>query len=199
MSKLIVITGADGTGKTTLIKRLATEFESCYCASVWDLLRQSNNTLPFKSKSDIDLFLCALTPNSRLLFLAHALRFSIDKALQSDAETILMDSYYYKYFASELALGADLVLLKALIQSFPEPDLLIELQLPLHEILKRKESYSRYECGLAPEGNIVGFESFQEKVSAQWRTFEFKHHYKINASQSIEQVSDEVMDIIRYK
>lgn len=196
MRKLIVITGADGTGKSTLIKQLSLTLESCYCANIWDLLQQSNNTLPFKSKQDIDSFLCALTPDSRFLFLAHALRFSVDKALQSEAKIILMDSYYYKYFASELALGANPILVRSVLDSFPEPDLVFELIVPLTEVMNRKENFSRYECGLADIAHKDLFEKFQQKVYGEWKGFSFKHHVKVNAMQTVEQVTEEVMSII---
>jgi dTMP kinase len=199
MQKLIVITGADGTGKTTLIKQLATKYKSCYCANIWDLLQQTNNTLPFKSKKDIYAFLCALTPNSRLLFLAHALRYSLDKAMQADEEIILMDSYYYKYFASELALGADSILVKSIIDSFPKADLVIELTLPLAEVLKRKTTFSRYECGVAETVSKQAFEHFQLKVWEHWKRLELINHYSVNAMGNIEQVADKAFKIVENK
>jgi thymidylate kinase len=104
--KIICITGMDGTGKSTLIKGLKEHLDSCYVATIWDLMASPVKGLPFKSKQEIDNFLCELSPDSRLLFLAHAMKYAIDKALLSSVNNILIDSYYYKYFASELALGA---------------------------------------------------------------------------------------------
>jgi len=64
MKKLICITGIDGIGKSTLIKNLSVQLNSCYIANIWDLLESKVQGLPFKSKKEIDNFLCALSPDS---------------------------------------------------------------------------------------------------------------------------------------
>ena len=145
MKKLFCITGMDGVGKSTLINRLTTEFSSCFVSDIWDLMKSPTKSIPFKSKKDVDDFLCTLTPDSRLLFLAHALKYSIDTALSSENEIIIVNAYYYKYFASEIALGANQELAKSLQNCFSKPDVIIELVLPVKEIVKRKSSFSRYE------------------------------------------------------
>lgn len=196
MSKLICITGIDGIGKSTLIKDLAAKFESCHVANVWDLLSSPVQSLPFKSKREIDDFICSLTPDSRFLFLSHALKYSIDKALEASEEIILMDSYHYKYAATELALGADATLVKHVTDSFPVSDMVIELRLSLSEIVKRKDTFSRYECGLAAVPNKKSFMQFQEQVIPEWLRFEIENHQLIDALLSPEKVAQETMELI---
>ena len=122
MPKLICITGIDGAGKNTLIELLTNKLESVTVASIWDILDGENSKVPFKSKKEIDNYLCELSPNSRLLFLAHALKFSIDCALNSDKKFVILNAYIYKYIATELALGADKALVHFLLENFPTPD-----------------------------------------------------------------------------
>ena len=104
--KLIAITGTDGTGKSTLCRNLCAKYSTFKEVSIWDAMSGSL----FHSKKDIDEYLCSLSANARLLFLSHALIQALDMAGKSKVEVLLLNGYYYKYFASELALGADLEL-----------------------------------------------------------------------------------------
>ncbi len=178
--KLICITGIDGSGKSTLIKGLLKHFGNFYLASIWDLMTSSAKGLPFKSKTDIDEFLCSLTPDSRLLFLSHCLKYSMDKAFESSMDNILIDSYYYKYFATEKALGASNQLINSLQVSFPEPSVVIELVLSVEMASQRKTKYSRYECGLHTEPNVSSFISFQHKALAEWRRYNKTNWHQID-------------------
>ncbi|MEM6348514.1 MAG: hypothetical protein AAF927_31820 [Bacteroidota bacterium] len=197
MKKLICITGGDGVGKSTLVDALLQQIPDVYEADIWDLLKSPTESLPFQSKRQIDDFLCALTPDSRLLFLGHALIWSIDTAMASDKSIILLNSYYYKYFATELALGADLALVHALGERFPRPDLVIHLDLALREAVKRKKVLSRYECGLSDKPSPESFLTFQAKALAQWEQFDQKDWHHLDARLSPEELQEKSLDIIR--
>ncbi|MBN1182876.1 MAG: hypothetical protein JXB49_11350 [Bacteroidales bacterium] len=187
MKKTICITGMDGTGKSTLIKSLAALYPSCYIATIWDLMTSQNKGIPFNSKKDIDDFLCGLTPDSRLLFLAHAMKYSIDKALESYCEVVIIDSYYYKYFAMEKALGANVRLIESLIESFPIPDIVLELVLPIDVAFERKTKFSNYECGLFTD--VSHFKSFQAKVFEAWEMYDRDGNWHmINARKNPDEV-----------
>ncbi|MEL7530538.1 MAG: hypothetical protein AAFN10_04480 [Bacteroidota bacterium] len=196
MKKLICITGGDGVGKSTLVDALVQQLPDVYEADIWDLLKSPTESLPFQSKHQIDDFLCALTPDSRLLFLAHALMWSIDTAMASEKSTILLNSYYYKYFATELALGADPALVHALGERFPQPALVIHLDLALREAVKRKKVLSRYECGLSQEPSPDSFLAFQSKALAQWQTFDQRGWHHLDARLSPQALQTASLNII---
>lgn len=196
MKKLVCITGMDGTGKSTLIGLLATAYPQAHIANIWDLLDSGEQSLPFKSKRDIDAFLCALTPDSRLLFLTHALKYSVDVAFASQKKLVIANAYFYKYFATELALGAEPKLVRALQESFPEPDLVVELALPLKEAAGRKTILSRYECGLANPPNTASFLAFQEKASAEWAGFDSPNWHPLDARQSPQALFEKTVSLI---
>lgn len=167
MAKLITITGKDGTGKSTQIQLLKEQMPQAWVSEIWDLLGSEANQLMLGTKKDVDSFLCNLTPDSRFLFLMHALRFSVDKALQSGAPVVLLNAYYYKYAATELVLGANEVLVNQIINSFPKPDIVFELVLDDAIAAQRKMQFSRYECGLAPKATAEAFVRFSQKVQLQ--------------------------------
>lgn len=196
MKRIICITGGDGAGKSTLVNGLKAKLPQAYEAGIWDLLGSGDASLPFQSKRQIDAFLCGLTPDSRLLFLAHALKWSIDTAMASDHELILLNAYYYKYFATELALGADPLLVAGLAERFPRPDVVIRLDLAFGEAAKRKNKLSRYECGTVDVPSREAFLSFQEKALQQWDAFDQSGWYGLDARLSPEVLQDASMEII---
>ena len=199
MNNIFCITGLDGTGKSTLIKKLGEEFPFAYISNIWDLFYASENTSLFKSKKEIDNYICSLTPDSRTLFLMHALKFSIDKAIDSKSKMIIADSYFYKYLASERALGANKELINSLKQIFPIPELIIELRLPAKIASERKSRFSRYECGLSKTPTISDFIMFQEKAKAEWGSICDNNTIVINSESGSEDVFLKVKQLINAK
>lgn len=192
-SKLICIAGMDGTGKSTLVKGLQQHFPGAAVAEIWDLLRQERSTL-FISKRDVDNYLGTLTPDSRLLFLAHAMKYSLDKAMQSPL--VVINAYVYKYFAAELAYGADRKLVQKIVDALPVPDITICLRLDPAVTALRKDRFSRYECGLATEPSPEKFAAFQKRVAEEWKIFDQSQWNFLDATQTPEELLQRSLKII---
>lgn len=188
---IICITGADGCGKSTMVHALSKVFEGAYVANIWDVFEDAPTPL-FTSKKSIDAYLGTLTPNARVLFLTHALQYSIDKAMPGNHRILLLNAYYYKYFATELALGAAPKLIQTLASQLPQPDTVFRLVLPPELVVQRKKEYTLYECGLTQQSSAEAFITFQEKANAKWSMVcdpnEIQIDAKLSVAQNVEQI-----------
>ncbi len=196
-TQLICVTGADGSGKSTLIEKLTHQFPNAVECNIWAAFSNPDIHL-FTSKLDIDDYLCALTPNSRALFLAHAICFSIEKAKQTQAKHILINAYFYKYFSSELCLGADEKLITNLISFFPKVDKTIFLKLSPEEVVLRKTNYSRYECG-CKQATQAEFITFQNRCAPILEKFIQPHWLLLNAEENPEVLCEKAKEFILQK
>jgi dTMP kinase len=164
-SQLVCVTGADGSGKSTLIRVLAEGLvargRSVAVVSVWDLYSDQRVRDVFRSRALLMDYLAALSPMSRCYFLLHALRGALDGA--PPADVLLLDAYWYKYMAGEAAHGVPPRVLLGLVQDFPRPDSIWYLNAPTELAAERKPGFSAYETGFA-DASREAFIAFQEKL-----------------------------------
>lgn len=192
--KIICITGTDGSGKSTLIHNLKNSFPTSMEATIWDAMFDSAEAV-FSDKKKVDQYICSLDADSRLLFLAHAILFSVNKALRSDKEIIFLNAYYYKYFSSEMASCASKDLVASLISIFPKPDLIFYLDAPLDVRAERKEFFSKYECG-GTKPNKENFIAFQNKTNPLFNDFIESDWIRLDTTQSKEELTAKCIEII---
>jgi len=151
--KLIVLCGPDGSGKSTQIKNISEYWKKLNLkhrsVSIWDSI---SKMYPGESRVEaskkIDNLLQLVNPLSRTQFLSSSLIDSFfEGAKDLQSEILLCDGYFYKYWATEKAHGTDPELLKDLEKYFPEPDLIIYLDVHPEVAFKRKKRFSKYESG----------------------------------------------------
>ncbi len=162
--RIVCITGTDGSGKSTQIAALTAAFDargySVAHVSIWDAFNAGGvrDRLPFASREAVYRYLKVSTPSSRAYFLFHALQSAIDSAVATDADIVLLDGYWYKYYAMEVAHGGDPVLLRALASGFLEPDATFYLEVAPDLALRRKDRRSDYESGYGDDREFVAFQ-----------------------------------------
>ncbi|MFI7664911.1 aminotransferase class III-fold pyridoxal phosphate-dependent enzyme [Nocardia sp. NPDC049526] len=162
--RLICIAGADGSGKTTQVARIAAEFEaqgqSVAAVTIWDafLDPKVSSKLPWRSPAEIYGYLKLLSPLSRAHFLFHAMQLSFDLAAERGPDILLANAYWYKYFATEVAHGGDPAVLRKLASGFPEPDRTFYLAVSPQDALGRKQLRSDYESGYGDEETFLAFQ-----------------------------------------
>ncbi len=166
---LVVVTGPDGCGKSTLLASLKTVASdkpgpTLAYASIFDALNHMQDdglSLPAVRR-----YMQDLSPAARWTFLLHALRHSLDLALEQNADIIVFDGYWYKYAVSELALGLPSPLLQEALVLLPKPEKIFTLDCALETLKQRKSSQSAtdYERGFAEL-------DMQGKTFAIWQSF----------------------------
>ena len=194
MTKIIAITGMDGCGKSTVMESVLNHFPSSVSAEIWQPMYGENS--PFSSKKAVDNYICSLSPNARTLFLAHALQESTSNALLKEVDYVFLNAYYFKYFASEMALGASESLINSLIQQFEKPHLTIELTTPIDTILLRKNQFSRYESGLVETPSSEAFSHFQAQCKERWQTFDRSNFKTLSNQKSFNETLESVIQLI---
>lgn len=194
MTRLICVTGPDGSGKSTqvelLTRALATRGHSVLPCGIWDLFEQGGEVRPFESKQDIDRYLGALDGTSRAFFLFHAMYGALDRALRERPDVVLLNAYWYKYFATEIAHGTAQERLLPLVSVFPRPERTFYLKLDPRTALGRKKRLSGYETGFRGAEGFLPFQAKAhralESLADEWRVIDGRGSIEeINAALSI--------------
>ena len=173
-TKLICITGADGAGKTTQITRVAEQLirqgtKGLAVATIWDLMLDPETApkIGVRSPADVDRLLGVLHPPARTLYFYLSFREVLTRALARGPQVILLNSYWYKYCATEIAHGADPGQSERLAEEiFPEPDLTFYLRVDPRDAFARKANLSSYETGFADPKTEAKFVDFQRRAQA---------------------------------
>lgn len=162
----IVITGPDGAGKSTVCswvyRRLEEKYgsESVALVSVWDAIGTSGL---FPSREAITQYLSLLEGSARTLFIFHAMAQSVNQALRKKPIFLLIDSFFYKYAASEISYGVPEEVVLGLSRGFLVPDAVFLLGVDASEAVRRKKELTRYESGGAYASGADQSQPQQEK------------------------------------
>ncbi len=152
--KVICITGIDGCGKTTQIRRLAKWLEESGfppppVLSVWEIAKNPRyQNHPFISdRKAVHQYLSQLHGGARALFVFHALLESLALTEGSAGNITLADGFWHKYAFTEHLHGEDIKWLSQVAGRFPRPVLSILLDIEPQAAWKRKPAVTAYECG----------------------------------------------------
>ncbi|MEV0355073.1 hypothetical protein AB0H71_03330 [Nocardia sp. NPDC050697] len=163
---LICVSGADASGKSTqvdaLTAALTADGTDTVAAGIWDALADPvlARHLPFRDRAAVLAYLRVLGPAARAHFLFHAVHTGLDLALARTPRIVLLNAYWYKYFATEVAHGGDPVALRAAVTGFPAPALTFHLRVTPETALARRGERSDYESGY---GDAARFLEFQRR------------------------------------
>lgn len=206
--KTICITGPDGSGKSTLIAGVMEKIRkqgthTIEMITIWDMLLynpKSQAAIGFKTKAELDRYLEILSPVARTLFLFHVFYQSMEFAKERVADIFLIDSYWYKYYCTEIAHGADKNIISKVTGIFKEPDLTFFLNVTPELAFSRKDKCSGYEIGYAEQHTKEAFLAFQDTA---YRIFnELKAQYRwvdLDGTLTADRLVDEVTNAIKEK
>ncbi|MFF2549517.1 hypothetical protein ACFVUS_00905 [Nocardia sp. NPDC058058] len=167
---VVCIAGGDASGKSTQVaavaKTLRDQGISTAEAGIWDALDDPviAARLPFRDRDEVFGYLRVLRPSSRALFLFHAVQVAVELAAAAAPEVILLNAYWYKYFATEVAHGGDPAALRAHASGFAAPDLTCYLKVSPGTALARKIERSDYESGYGDAEKFLEFQQQSQTV-----------------------------------
>ena len=165
MTQIISITGLDGCGKSTQAKLLAEKLPESRIVSVWDIIQhpEFQKWSIYQQAPKVENYVMQLHPLSRSLFIFHAFNEAYQKANIYQAEYLIFDGNWYKYWAIEQAMGAPENLGKFLQTQYKQPDFSFYLELEIDDIVQRKQEISVYEGGFN-EQKINRFKQIQSQA-----------------------------------
>ena len=170
---IVALAGADGVGKTTIVSRVVERLiESGHSARAirrWDIVDNPAYPATRFIKRDIrDLRNCvaAMPPIPRLMFLLWTMHMSLAPYLADrESSIIVVDGYWMKHAASEIAYGVEADYVAALTDRMPRADITFLLEVPLDQLYERKRNdLVPYECAMDPQCSRDNFIVHQNKI-----------------------------------
>jgi dTMP kinase len=102
---------------------------------------------------------------SRALMLFWTLAITLTRPHPEGADHIyLLDGYWMKHAAAEIALGCDAEWVLATVRRLPAPDLTLYLDVTPEVAVQRKGSFNLMECGLRPDLGRGSFLTHQRRL-----------------------------------
>lgn len=201
----VCITGPDGSGKTTQIGRIAQCLErdrglNVAPVTIWDQMidPQTKDAALISSPGDVDRYLGTLASLPRALFLYHCLAQAVALAAAREPDVLLHNAHWYKYYATEVAYGADAAQLRQIADTvFAEPSITFYLDISPEEAYRRKThlSPSGYESGFAAERTKESFIAFQTKAhKALGDLCRERQWIRIDGNESADALTDIILD-----
>jgi len=192
--KTISITGLDGCGKSTQAELLAKKLPNSRIVSVWDIIKRPEfqSWTIYQQPPDVENYVMHLHPVSRTLFIFHTFNEAYQKAVNSDADYLIFDGNWYKYWAIEKAMGSAKELGDFFKRLYPEPDISIYLKLDIDEIVRRKNNISVYEGGLSDD-KTQKFKAIQSQAMKILENLLPEKTFVIDAKNNIENIHQNIM------
>lgn len=155
----VALEGPDGAGKSTQVARLADWARDrgleCRTISKWDLLADGSypvaRFLRGTSREELRACVPEMPSPARAFFLMWLISCAATIDVPDGTDLVVLDGYWMKHAAAELAYGCDPGLVEALRESMPPVDAVVYLDVTPEVALVRKNgNLTPYECGRDP-------------------------------------------------
>lgn len=169
---LVAVTGCDGAGKSTQVKKVGRWLEEAgwrtEVVDRWDILdAEKFPECRFIRSSREEVRVCnsEMEGLGRAMFLFWTISLTLEKVdLRDPSRVFLLDSYWMKHAAAEIEFGCDPAWIDATVRCLPPADLTVYLDITPEEALRRKPDVTPYECARNPDLNPEDFIRHQTKM-----------------------------------
>jgi thymidylate kinase len=173
LERFFVVSGGDGAGKTTMLERLAAlrpEWEvGSYRPADW-LPHERLPHFDWQLERHPKTVVHRLEPLSRAGFFLSMISAHWEYWILSRLEAgkvVVVDSYYYRFYAKERVRGSAPEPFYAVLELLPSAAALILAELAPERAAERKRSFDRYEVGSSADRE--DFLAFQRRVLEELR------------------------------
>lgn len=207
---LIVVTGADAVGKSTLTRALRNRLEeqggSTTQVDKWHIYdfeaHPECRFLEGVPLAKLRSCISSMPVPARTLFLFWTMLISMREEQMRGAELVFIDSYWYKHAASERVYGATAELVEAAVATLPAPDLVILLDLEPEAAWRRKEAGGfhdvvPYECGMDPAMTRKSFIAHQGRLRGVLLDWAERFGWQVlDADRPVDSLSRQALDLV---
>jgi len=187
--KLIVFEGIDGSGKTTISKRLYSHLKNKGIDVVW--FRAPSDSKWGKTIRDLANRKDAIPIEKEFLYFLRDrkwdVKHNINPALER-GKTVILDRYFFSSACYQGARGMDMNRIISVNTEFsPPPDLLFIIDVDIHTAM------SRIRKSREAEAKLFEKESFIQKVRKNYSSLDYDFIRIIDGTRSIGEVTEDVI------
>jgi dTMP kinase len=203
---IVAIDGPDGAGKSTHVELLRDWLErrgvACTVVSKWDVLDVDRHPearfLRATDRRELTACVAEMPLPARSLFIGWLYAETAARAGRASADgVVLLDGFWMKHAAAELAYGADERLVEAIVRALGGVDAVLFLDVTPEEALRRKgESLTPYECGLDASRDTEKFLARQAAIRGQLLEWADGEGWLRVEGATIEEVQTEIRRLV---
>jgi thymidylate kinase len=203
---IIAIDGPDGAGKSTHVAMLRDWLQEkgvpCAVVSKWDVfdpsLHPEARFLRGTELQELRLCVAEMPTPARALFIMWLYAEAADRAVRlAGPHLVILDGYWLKHAAAEVAYGCDPKLIDALAGSMGFADVVLYLDVTPEEALVRKAgALTPYECGLDPARGPDKFLAQQTAIRNTMREWAERDGWRRIAASSVEEEQREIRELV---
>jgi len=201
---IVAIDGPDGAGKSTHVELLRGWLErrgvNCTVVSKWDVLEAEQHRearfLRGTDRAELTACVAEMPLPARSLFIMWLYAETAARAARVPG-VVLLDGFWMKHAAAELAYGADRGLIDAIVGGLGEVDAVLYLDVSPEEALRRKRgALTPYECGLDASRDTAKFLARQAAIRSQLLEWADRDGWLRVEGTTVEEVQTEIRRLV---
>jgi thymidylate kinase len=204
---IVAIDGPDGAGKSTHVELLRGWLErcgvDCTVVSKWDVLDAEHHPearfLRGTDRQDLTACVAEMPLPARSLFIMWLYAETAARAerLARAGDVVLLDGFWMKHAAAELAYGADRALVETIVAGLGAVDAVLYLDVTPEEALRRKGgALTPYECGLDASRDTAKFLARQAAIRDQLLEWADRDGWLQVEGVTVEEVQGEIRRLV---
>jgi dTMP kinase len=201
---IVAIDGPDGAGKSTHVELLRGWLErcgvDCTVVSKWDVLDAEHHPearfLRETDRQELTACVAEMPRPARSLFIMWLYAETAARAARVPG-VVLLDGFWMKHAAAELAYGADRDLVEAIVAKLGAVDAVLYLDVTPEEALRRKGgALTPYECGLDAGRDSAKFLARQAAIRDQLLEWADRDGWLRVEGVTVEEVQTEIRRLV---